>query len=259
MKKLLLVVASSLIGIASAAAADLPLKAPPMPAPVANWTGFYVGGNVGVDWQSSNAAWQFPNAVLGNQAPLAGGMGGSAPLGGVQGGFNWQFAPTWVAGIEADMSWTKATGAFTQPWMTLVPPASLGAMGAFTSMSTSLDWLASTRARLGYLIMPNLLAYGTGGGAWGKVDYAANATFPLIAYSANSAFSSTAGGWVAGGGLEWMLADHWLLRWEYLHYNLSSAQNAAVPAGARFPLFPSLFSWNSMNVNEVRGALSYKF
>jgi hypothetical protein len=28
---------------------------------------------------------------------------------------------------------------------------------------------------------------------------------------------------VAGGGLEWMLADHWIVRAEYLHYRLSNA------------------------------------
>jgi outer membrane immunogenic protein len=247
--------------LSAASAADMPLKAPPPPpAPVSSWTGFYIGGNVGGDWQSSSATWAQTNQVAGNVNPITAGTNHSALLGGVQGGYNFQFASTWVAGIEGDMSWTKATGQFNQPWTTMVPPLNLGPLGAFTSMSTTLDWLASVRGRLGFLITPNLLAYGTGGAAWGKVDYAATASFATLGpgYFASSAFSNTAGGWVAGGGLEWMVANHWLLRAEYLHYQLNSAQNAAAPA-AGFPLFTSLFSWNNMNVNVARGALSYKF
>src|ERR1700687_2547466 len=58
MKRILggMVVAAALSG--SAFAADLPprgmyAKAPPMaPPPVSNWTGWYVGGNVGYGWGS---------------------------------------------------------------------------------------------------------------------------------------------------------------------------------------------------------------
>jgi opacity protein-like surface antigen len=32
-------------------AADLPLKAPPVPVAY-SWAGFYIGGNVGVDWSN---------------------------------------------------------------------------------------------------------------------------------------------------------------------------------------------------------------
>jgi hypothetical protein len=42
--------------------------------------------------------------------------------------------------------------------------------GSFTIMGSSLDWVSSLRARLGYLVLPNLMAFGTVGGAWGEID-----------------------------------------------------------------------------------------
>jgi opacity protein-like surface antigen len=77
-------------------------------------------------------------------------------------------------------------------------------------------------------------------------------------------------GWTAGAGLEWMITDHWLLRGEYLFYNLSSSQhmdsnNPLIFHGACIighcppPAATTSFSWADMTVNEVRAALSYKF
>jgi opacity protein-like surface antigen len=82
--------------------------------------------------------------------------------------YNWQFAPTWVAGLEADWSWAKTGGSFDQPWVT--NPGSAVVTGSFTIMGSSLDWVSSLRARLGYLVLPNLMAFGTVGGAWGEID-----------------------------------------------------------------------------------------
>jgi outer membrane immunogenic protein len=48
MKKFLLATAALVLAsVTPGSAADLPVKAPPMPAPVFTWTGFYVGGNAG--------------------------------------------------------------------------------------------------------------------------------------------------------------------------------------------------------------------
>src|SRR6516162_4197332 len=60
----LLVTALQFSGVASAA--DLPLKAPPAPAPVYyNWTGFYLGVNLGGSWghQSADACGVTPAGV----------------------------------------------------------------------------------------------------------------------------------------------------------------------------------------------------
>src|ERR1700674_2356049 len=95
MKKLLLGAAAFIAFAAPAVAADLPArpytKAPAYTAPevVYNWTGFYIGGHLG-------------GAFAGNNSLQ--GSGGRF-LGGVQGGFDYQFATNWVVGAEAQYSW----------------------------------------------------------------------------------------------------------------------------------------------------------
>jgi outer membrane immunogenic protein len=88
MKKLLLGAAACIVCAAPAFAADIPArtytKAPVYTAPEAvyNWTGFYSGGHVGGAFPGDNS--------LDN--------GNGRFLGGVQGGFDYQFAPNWVIG-----------------------------------------------------------------------------------------------------------------------------------------------------------------
>src|SRR5262249_16352124 len=126
-----------------ALAADIPpraYKAPPpaytAPALIYNWTGFYIGGHLG-------GAFAGDNGLLGNNPPF---------LGGVQGGFGYQFAPNWVAGVEAQYSWlnNNATGV-TFPGGVLI-----------TSKN---DQIGSATGRLGYTWGPALL-YAKGGYAW---------------------------------------------------------------------------------------------
>jgi outer membrane immunogenic protein len=134
-----------------------------------------------------------PSSAAFGAFPAAGNTGGSSAIGGFQVGYNWQFAPTWVAGIEGDWSWANAGSSFNQPWV--VNPGGAAVSGSFTSMSSTLDWVSSLRARLGYLVLPNLMAYGTAGGAWGGVDYAASNFAPgTPGYATSTAFSSTQGG-----------------------------------------------------------------
>jgi outer membrane immunogenic protein len=250
-----------------ASAADIPVKAmPPVVAPVFNWTGFYVGGNVGGAWSRDKATLSFPDA-LSSIDPLTVNTGSAAVIGGFQEGFNWQFAPTWVWGIEADWSFTAAGRSLSQSLTVGGAPVAFSS----SSLSTKLDWLGSARNRLGYLITPNLMLYGTGGVAWGKIDYAGTASLSFgFIYTANTAFSRTAVGWTAGAGLEWMITEHWLLRGEYIFYDLSSSQNANSTNNLTFkglcilgqcppPQATASFSWANMSVNEVRAALSYKF
>jgi opacity protein-like surface antigen len=179
MKRLLfaLVSAAGLAGgVVTAIAADLaPYYRAPPPVLVRafSWTGFYIGANVGGAATSINELWSpLPSSATFGAFPIAGSTGGASFTGGFQAGYNWQFAPTWVAGIEGDWSWADARGNINQPWV--LDPSGAVVAGSVTSMSSTLDWVSSIRARLGYLITPTLMAYGTAGGAWGKIDYAAN-------------------------------------------------------------------------------------
>jgi outer membrane immunogenic protein len=161
----------------------------------------------------------------------------------------------WVVGLEGDWSWAKTGGSFDQPWVT--NPGNAVVPGSFTSMGSTLDWVSSLRARLGYLVLPNLMAYGTVGGAWGNVAYTASNSGGVVPYATSAAFSNTQGGWVAGGGLEWMITNNWLLRGEYLYYSLNSSPSVVVSPGPG--ALPSGYSWSSTNVSVARAGLSYKF
>ena len=107
-------------GVAAAAAsggvqaADLPMKSPP-PAPYVaapSWTGFYVGVHAGGVWQSTEATYGDPSSDCSGCGEIGGGSKGGF-IGGGQIGYNWQFAPTWVLGVEATIS--GLTGTATAP------------------------------------------------------------------------------------------------------------------------------------------------
>jgi outer membrane immunogenic protein len=246
------------IGAADAADVGAPsYRAPPVVVPlVTTWTGFYAGANIGGAWTSNDALWSpLPSSAAFGAFPVAGSTGGSSVAGGQQAGYNWQYAPDWVVGIEGDWSWANASGNINQPWV--ANPGGGVISGSFTSMSSKLDWVSSLRARLGYLVAPDLMVYGTAGGALGQIDYAASSSNGLT-YQTATAFSRTHGGWVAGAGVEWMVLPNWLMRGEYLYYSLNSAPSVVTSPGFAGGL-PSGYSWSNTNASVARAALSYKF
>ena len=54
MRRILLTAIALAAFSTAAVAADMPVKAPAYsaPAPMFNWTGFYIGGNVGAAWET---------------------------------------------------------------------------------------------------------------------------------------------------------------------------------------------------------------
>jgi outer membrane immunogenic protein len=257
MKKTLIGIAAIIASIGTSAfAADMAVKAPPPPAPVWSWTGFYLGVHAGGGWSKGDLRADYLPFPAFNVFPTLASSRASGALGGFQGGYNWQFANTWVAGLEGDYSWTKMNSTLTVIPNQIAPPVPIPVQP--TTWTRNLDWLASARVRLGYTPMSNLLLYVTGGGAWGGFNY--NGSFVNTAPGSNNwtaPFSKTESGYAVGGGAEWMVAAHWLLRAEYLYYRLSGTSNLA--NNPVFPTFPILFTWNSTNTNVVRVGASYKF
>jgi outer membrane immunogenic protein len=212
MKKLSL--AAAIVAFAApAVAADMPArtysKAPAYTAPavVYNWTGFYIGGHVG-------GAFAGDNSLQSSDARF---------LGGVQGGFDYQFHPNWVIGAEAQYSWlTGGNGnSILFPGGTLV-----------TGSNT--DQLGSVTGRLGYTWGPALL-YGKGGYAWRD-----NNNIGVSIAGAPQPFATSGNrkdGYTVGAGLEYMFAPNWSAKAEYQYYNFGNTTIAAGPAdvvGARF-------------------------
>src|SRR5437016_1237988 len=85
--------------------------------------------------------------------------------------------------------------------------------------SRRVDWLGTDRARIGFLIWPTFLAYGTGGLAYGQtrasVAIAQTVVFPgFFQLPSFGTFNHTLAGWTAGGGVEWLFSPNWSLKVE---------------------------------------------
>jgi opacity protein-like surface antigen len=176
----------------------------------------------------------------------------ASPKGGVFGfqvGHNWQWGPV-VGGLEIDFS-----GANINESTTFSIP--LDNTRVFTG-AVKIDELLSARGRLGYLILPNLLAYGTAGIGLGHERFTTTMLDPNPKEPdfESRTSSATMVGWVAGAGLEWKFWDHWLLRGEWLHYDFGRATHIGLmPDGGQFSDALEVRT----TVDVARAALSYKF
>jgi len=113
MRYLSIAVAATVSAIAftqNATAADVPVKAPvaPVPAPIYSWTGFYVGVHAGWGWSSSTVTVTPSPAFVSASGYETHSFDQNSDgfIGGGQIGYNWQFAPNWMVGIEGDFSGT---------------------------------------------------------------------------------------------------------------------------------------------------------
>lgn len=201
---------AALIGT-PALAADMALKAPPPPpAPVYNWTGFYIGGTLGYGWGTSR-----------QYDPLGDSTGQysiNGPVGGAEVGYNWQYQKV-VLGLEADFSAANINGAglTTPTW------GCTGAIGTPPAgCSTTVDWFATQRGRVGYLVTDSLLAYGTAGIAEARVADAITSICALC--TAPPTGTVTHSGWTAGGGLEYRFNQNVSAKIEYLHVDIGQYQ-----------------------------------
>jgi outer membrane immunogenic protein len=256
-KKLVIAAAFALGGICSAQAADLAArpytKAPPIAGPVYNWTGFYIGGNVGYGW--GNADTNFASA------PLTGADIGTTlspdprgVFGGAQVGYNWQFGSL-VTGLEADFQGSDIKRSVTQSPILSTTGASFGP-GSFLTAQEKINWFGTVRGRLGFTATPALLLYATGGFAYGDVGYSANTIFPAIQYP-SSLYSKTKAGWTAGAGAEWAFARNWSAKVEYLYMDLGSESSIGNPVPPN-PPFLLHYNWKTQ-ANLVRVGINYKF
>jgi outer membrane immunogenic protein len=239
-----------------AGAADL--SARPLLSPDATWTGLYGGINVGGLRASGEAQWDpLPSPALFGVNGASSDIGTSGFIVGFQAGYNYQFAPAWVAGIEADLGGSHATSNALTPWTAFGTNAPVA--GAFTQEIRTLEWLTTVRGRVGYLVTPQTLVYFTGGAAWAGVSYAGGNSGPFGGggYASAVSFFQPQSGYVVGGGGEFMSWDRWLLRGEYLFHRFNDV--SAVGATPSFPNFPTGYSWTGFDVHEFRAAVGYKF
>jgi opacity protein-like surface antigen len=119
---------------------------------------------------------------------------------------------------------------------------------------------------LGWVGWNNLMFYGTGGVAWANVKYdALEGHYPptfFTNYISTTSSTQTQTGWVAGGGVEYMLSAHVSARAEYLYYGLNNRNHSAsanlFPNPGAFPL-PFQYAWSNANIQVVRFGFDYTF
>src|SRR5260370_6208966 len=179
-----------------ARAADLPArtytKAPAYVAPLYNWTGFYIGGHIGGAFNGDS-----------NFGGLATGNNNNARFrGGLQVGYDYQFAPNWVLGIEGQYSWLANNN------NGVIFP------GAFVYTNNQRG-LGSVTGRVGYTWGPALL-YVKGGYAFSDNNENVSLGGAPIAFAFDSVHKNR---YAVGAGLEYMFAQNRAAKLEHQHYN----------------------------------------
>ncbi len=238
------------LGSVNALAADMPVYRPPpryIPPPVISWTGFYLGVNAGYSWGVSPFVTPAQNMTMltvgpPEEATLAAtaAMGPSLRfrypagsfVGGMQMGFNWQASNGLVAGIETD---AQGFGTVMQKAnnVTMLEVVGTGTqIGTIATATRSLDFIGTLRGRIGFLVTPSFMIYGTGGLAYGSVRasygftqslYGADGvTFNPGSWGGQSSYAALRAGWTMGLGTEWMFYPGVTFKSEYLYYSLGS-------------------------------------
>jgi outer membrane immunogenic protein len=234
-----LAVAASILA-ASAAGASAADMAPrytkaPAAAPVLtyDWSGIYIGANVGYGWGRSTGT----GANAAGFFPVSYSLDPSGVIGGGFVGGNYQINNV-VLGIEAD--WQAAdlneSGNFL-----------LGGVPTYTYATKIKDY-GSVRGRLG-LAFDRWMVFGTGGFAWGswETSYAFIGGVPFVTADVDSH-----AGWTAGAGVEYAFANNWLARAEYRYTDLGRASFVDLTTN-------SSELGNRVTINDVRVGIAYKF
>jgi opacity protein-like surface antigen len=192
--------------------ADVP-GAPIAPAAY-NWTGFYLGPQLGVDWGYTSWSFaEFGGNAGGNTHPRFAGI-----LPGGQVGYNYQ-SGKWVFGVEGDIGWTNARGA--RP----CPGAGAGTgVSFFFTCEINVNYLSTVTGRIGFTYPDKVLWYAKGGLAIGEVSAQihCNTDSSLPPGCPVQGTSRTDAGWTVGGGSELALTDNWSVKAETSYFNLGT-------------------------------------
>jgi|SRR5882762_7174872 len=215
----------------------LATKAPPAEVYMSYWDGFYIGAHGGVGWDRGAGTASDPFGTMGfDTAPFG-------AIGGLHAGLGSRFGGNFYLALEGDGDIATMDGTVQNP----------GFIGNINSKSR---WLASLRGRFGFILAPNLMAYGTAGWGWSGTEFTVTGTD-----GSKFSTSPTLNGAVAGAGLEYALTPNWGLRVEYLHYflgDLHAATTGVICNGECTGVIP-IGADVKHNVAAARAGISYKF
>ena len=228
----------------------MPLKAPPFPAAY-DWSGFYVGGHLGL--ADGNSNWT-ANPTQAGLPATSGSLNVFLPpdiffesgsfLAGVQGGYNYMLPNRVVIGVEADASFPPFP---TVDGLSITGSSSFNSpvIGPATLSETALSF-GTVRGRIGYA-PGSWLFYATGGFAW---------TYNQQTLTQNASGNSEAPllwrfGWAAGAGVEVPIAPNWTARAEYLWTGYPTTS-------VNYPFLGQRIS-SDFSLQELRLGLNYRF
>ena len=182
--------AFAILGILAASEAQSGERRRADPEPVHQWTGFYIGGNIG-----------YGLAGLTDNGPLAITTNMTGVIGGIQAGYNYQIDSI-VLGVEADFQGSDQSTSYN---------VSLPVVGSF-SVSQKIPWFGTARGRLGYAFSCGcVMAYGTLGVGYGAYEPSASAFGVTLSGHYEKAVLA------AGGGIEFMVTHDWSAKLEALY------------------------------------------
>ena len=214
-------------------------------APPYNWSGFYVGGNLG-------AAWNSGGSVSDTFGSTFTGSGQTTKFtGGAQVGVNYEFWGGVVVGAEAMFNWLGNT---TNTVSVIEGPFG-PAPGTPASATLNSRWLTTATGKLGYA-WNTVLLYGKGGGAWVGSDNP-NLTVAGLPTTLTSSTTNNSG-WTAGVGIEWAFAGNWSARAEYDFVGLQN-RSITVASGTGSPFAGDTINFNNRNISLLTAGVNYRF
>jgi outer membrane immunogenic protein len=237
-----------------------------------DWNGYYLGASLGGRIASND--WN-TYLVCPNSRFCGGGLIGpdnqrSFDSAGVRlgafGGRNWRMGESWLAGLEAEFGWaSNRSSSGPIPGTTLS-----GLLPSYTvgdNASVNLSWDASVRARVGMLLRPDTLLFGTAGLALQQVE--------MTASCSNDGFSTFCSqpsgvphydsqtmvlpGWTIGAGLEQMFSTNWLIRLEYRYADFGQINPTFFAYNLGGNGDDRIFSHLRIRTHTVNLGVAYKF
>jgi outer membrane immunogenic protein len=254
-------------------------KAPVIVDPGYNWTGFYVGANLGWSFGRSTTDYTIAGLPFGSTSQRMDGI-----LGGLQAGYNWQNGRG-LLGLEADIQGTGQKGSSSltdfipgtpgtpgtpaipcifidgprtpcQPGTGIAAVPGIPGIPAITGLvayQNKLPWFGTFRGRIGFTPAERWLVYATGGLAYGEVETVESLTVGGTSVALNT--NAIRLGWTLGGGIETAIRDGWTAKLEYLYIDFGSVTDSLVGIA---PITP-IATRSHVTDNIVRVGVNYRW
>jgi len=234
--------------IAAAALHGAPAFAAPPAAPVFNWSGFYVGGQVGEGWDVTTptetvSSSEFPVGFVLNTLHAKGLLGGGYA------GFNYQIHQ-FVIGIEGDYAWANLSGSAN----------TVGVLGGTQERTAHIDWIATLAGRLGYAVNDWML-FGKAGWTWEGL-HASGSVFDVAGVNTSNFVvpEQTRNGPTIGAGIEWSCARNWSAKFEYDYVKFSNKNNYAISISTiTGSVFTGVSSVSVSSLQMVKLGVAYRY